>query len=266
MNKQCGRSQWDRFLIEQIESAVVKAGVTLWYLGGPSICLRTRAAVIYMDLYTGPSVEGVHRMCAVPLDPYDVAKCTALLSTHCHADHCEKESLLPIWQRTNCRLIGPASSVKLMRDWGVSDRNITVLGKGESVALEDLIITALAANDCDDRAAVAYVFETKRATVFAGGDTRYFKGMANIGKSFNIDIALVSLGKNPPGQDVFMEARDVVMAAGALRAKLLIPIHWDLWKEYLADPEDVARHAREAKIGAEVRILRLGDTLNYARR
>lgn len=245
---------------------MVGQGVTLWYLGGPGICLRTHASVLYMDLYTGPSVEGVHRMCAVPLDPCDVTKCVALLSTHCHADHCEKESLLPIWQRTNCRLIGPSSSVKLMREWGISERNITVLGKGESCALEDLKITALAANDCDDRAAVSYVFETKRATVFAGGDTRYFEGMADIGKSFNIDIALLSLGKNPPGQDVFMEARDMVMAAGALRAKLLIPIHWDLWKEYLADPEEVVRQAHEAKTGTEVRILRLGDNLNYARR
>lgn len=257
------RSQWGREIVDEIEQADVKEGIALWHLGGASIGIRTRDAVAYVDLYTGPSVAGVHRMCAVPLDPRDVGRCDVLISTHDHEDHCDRDSMLPIWEKTRCRVVGPTSSARLMKQWGIGDEHISALQPGKSVKVADLSITALPSNDWEDEEAVTYVVETEGARVFVGGDTTYFDGLAAIGEEHDIDIALLSLGTNPPDQGVFMEADDVVRAGLDLRAKVIVPVHWDMWKEYLADPEDVVRAAERMKVDADVRILRLGDRLDY---
>ena len=113
-------SQWGRVLVDEIERAEVPSGeLWIWPLGGPSLCVRSSEATVYIDPYTGSPNSGPWlRLVAVPFDPADLRHADAVLSTHDHDDHCHEATLRPVIDNTTATLIGPASSARKMLGFG----------------------------------------------------------------------------------------------------------------------------------------------------
>ena len=59
--------EWGNFLNREIEDETVKPGtVTLWWLSGPSWCLKTSAGGVFLiDCYSGPSMYTDYSYCGV---------------------------------------------------------------------------------------------------------------------------------------------------------------------------------------------------------
>jgi L-ascorbate metabolism protein UlaG (beta-lactamase superfamily) len=55
----------------------------------------------------------------------------------------------------------------------------------------------------------------------------------------------------------------VLQIAGDLNAKIVIPMHWDLWYGTLEDPRLVEREAEERKRDVRVVSLRIGERFDY---
>lgn len=60
------------------------------------------------------------------------------------------------------------------------------------------------------------------------------------GKTFNIDVALASFGENPIGITDKVTSSDVLRMAENLRCKVIIPIHYDIWPTFYADPKEIS--------------------------
>ena len=73
-----------------------------------------------------------------------------------------------------------------------------------------------------------FVIEAENRSVFHCGDTAYFKGFQEIGKRFDIEIALLPIGAyDPPsGREVHMNPEQAVQAFTELGAKTLVPMHY----------------------------------------
>jgi L-ascorbate 6-phosphate lactonase len=52
-------------------------------------------------------------------------------------------------------------------------------------------------------------------------------------------VALGSYGENPRGMTDKMTSVDLLRMAEGLRAKVVIPIHHDIWSNFQADPEEI---------------------------
>lgn len=113
--------------------------------------------------------------------------------------------------------------------------------------------------------------EVKRQVVYFAGDSGYFRGFAEIGERFDIDVALLPIGAYEP--EWFMTSQhttpeEALQAFVDVKAKLMVPMHYGTFR--LAD--DTAREALDRleadrrKRGipeSAIRVLLHGETLRF---
>jgi L-ascorbate metabolism protein UlaG (beta-lactamase superfamily) len=241
-----------------IEEFEAQEGLTIWALGGPSVAIRTPQSLIYLDLFTGPAPSvALHKATVDIIDPEIIRRVDAVLCTHHDLDHCHEGSLTPIHANTEALLIGPRSCTKLFRKWGFSSSRLVELSAGQGFQLKDLRIWALPCNDYFDPDAISYVLQSGGITAFEGGDTLYYSGYIEVGRQFEIDVALLNFARNPAGEIYYMNHAHVARTAEELGARMVIPKHYDLWEEFLDDPGPLAPML-EPK-GIKLQILNQGE-------
>ena len=89
------------------------------------------------------------------------------------------------------------------------------------------------------RKAVNYVFETPGGTIYHGADSHFSNYFAKHGKDFNIDVAINNYGDNPIGIQDKMTSIDLLRMAENLRAKVIIPVHYDIWSNFMASTDEI---------------------------
>ena len=257
-------SSWGNILLSEIEGFEVKPGkMVVWFLGGCGFVLRTPKQTIYIDPYFGGSIpeEGIKRLISLPLEPSLIKKADAALSTHEHEDHCNRESLAPIYSNTDATFVGPSTSVKKFLGWGFEESRVKKVKVGDEVVFEDVHIYVTDSYDPLAEASVSYIIQSGGVTLFHSADSWYFDGFEKIGKKWDIDIAFINFGKNPPGKQFYMNPCDFLRAARDLRTKKAVPMHWDIWKHTYLDPIVLNYFSKYPMPKVEVHIMRLGDKL-----
>lgn len=92
--------------------------------------------------------------------------------------------------------------------------------------------------DMDDKA-VNYLVKTPGGNIYHSGDSHYSIYYAKHGKDYDIDVAFGSYGENPVGMQDKMTSVDILRMAEALRTDVVIPIHYDVWTNFKADPKEI---------------------------
>ena len=264
------RSEWyDWFLKKVDEYKPSQGSVTLWALGGSGFILRTKKSTIYIDPYLGGSVisDGTafltHRMIPIPFNASDVRKIDAVAITHEDIDHMNEDFIFPVSRNTECSFVGPSSVADLLKSWGTPENRIVSLSENEETRIGDVRVIALDSNDPNPKTANTYIFDTGKIRVFHAGDSFFLDKFAGIGRKYDIDIAAISVGVNPPGAKWYNNPGDAVQIARDLNAKVLIPMHWDLWDVCLEDPYLVEQEARNRRTNVKVVVLRVGERFDY---
>ena len=90
-----------------------------------------------------------------------------------------------------------------------------------------------------DQKAVNYLIKTPGGTLYHGGDSHYSNYYAKHGNDHEIDVALGAFGENPRGVTDKMTSVDILRMAECLKAKVVIPVHHDLWTNFQSDPREI---------------------------
>lgn len=196
-----------------------------------------------------------------------------MLATHYHQDHMSVEYAAHVIQsgmtttdeagrKIPVPFIGPKKSVELWKKWGVPEERCIIVKPGDSIKIKDLEIVALDSFDrtClvttdsqgEDRAeltgicpvdmdekAVNYLIRTPGGNIYHSGDSHYSIYFAKHGKDYDIDVAFGSYGENPVGITDKMTSCDILRMAEALGCKVVIPIHYDVWTNFMADVNEI---------------------------
>lgn len=198
------------------------------------------------------------RAAPIVYDPFAVTTVDAVLSTHYHNDHIDPFFAAGVIQ--NCDpdvpFIGPLKSVEKWLSYGVPKERCKVVKPGDVVKVKDCEIVVLDSfdrtclvtadedirntcpNDMDEKA-VNYLIKTPAGNVYHSGDSHYSTYYAKHGKDYEIDVALGSYGENPAGNQDKMTSVDILRMAEALRCKVVIPFHYDVWTNFKADPAEI---------------------------
>ncbi len=195
-----------------------------------------------------------------PLDPFAIRQIDAVLSTHNHNDHIDANVAAAVMK--NCPadvpFIGPQACVELWTSWGVPAERCRTVKPGDRIKIKDVEIVVLESFDRTaqitapadvtlkgkapmdmDRMAVNYLFVTPGGSLYHSGDSHYSNYYAKHGNDHRIDVALGSFGENPRGVTDKMTSVDILRMAECLKAKVVIPFHYDIWTNFQADPKEI---------------------------
>jgi L-ascorbate 6-phosphate lactonase len=236
--------------------------IDLWVKSGK----RTKANKFMKDQHQHQRMIGCKalqpnlRNVPVVIDPFEIKSISALLATHDHGDHIDENVAAAVIQNADesVPFIGPKACVALWTSWGVPEERCIVVKPGDVVKVGDIEIVALDSFDRTelvtapkgkilkgqmpqemDDLAVNYLLKTPGGNLYHSGDSHYSNYFAKHGNDYEIDVALGSFGENPRGMTDKLTAEGILRMAESLNAKVVIPIHHDIWTNFQADPKEI---------------------------
>ncbi|TLF38904.1 L-ascorbate 6-phosphate lactonase [Lacticaseibacillus zeae] len=278
--------EWGNWLNESINRFQVAPNhMRLWWLGNMGIWIKdAHQNNLAIDLWAGTGKQTHYlpkngerhqwqRMLGAQkaqpnlrhtpqvFNPFSITSLDALLVTHYHHDHLDRNVAAAIINDTQIKapLIGPQAVVNQWMAWGVPESRVKVVHPGDVFNIKNIRIQVLPSYDRtilitdpvgmeipDDRQipdinerAVAYLITTSAGTIYHAGDSHYSVNFADIGRQYSIDLALLAFAENPIGVQDKMTSVDILRAAEALGTKIVIPLHWDIWTNTLGDPREI---------------------------
>lgn len=261
--------EWGTLLNKEIEEIELEKGtVAIWWLGGPSWVLKTdEGGIFFIDVYSGPSHYTQYYYCGVCkqagaetinwmrlnpqlIDPWKFHRLDGAFSTHKQQDHCDLYTVKAALQTTDCMFYGPPTTVEKLRSFEVPDDRITTTIVGESVKVPgaevefcmnyDETVIKTGEGSVPDRyenCATSFLFKTSAGNIMFLGDTWYHDGYKAVGDNYDIDVAIFDMGMNAPGATDKMSPYDCARLGETLKAKVLIPDHYDNWANTASDPD-----------------------------
>lgn len=201
----------------------------------------------------------------------NLPKLDFILISHGHLDHMDLATL-----RLFPRLLPVVVPKKLegyLARMGFQD--VRPLLWGEQTLVGSLVIHALPAKHHSGRSLAetrsvpqSYLVRGTKGVFFAG-DSALTEKFWEIGRTFDIDLALLPIGNYRPQifRSMHMSPEDALTAMERLRAKRMVPIHWGAFRLSLESVEDPPRRfadlLQEKRINPRATLLRPGERVNF---
>ncbi|MBD5069614.1 MAG: L-ascorbate 6-phosphate lactonase [Lactobacillus sp.] len=194
------------------------------------------------------------------IDPFAIKGVDALCVSHVHSDHLDINTAAAV--NENCpdaKFIGPKQVVETWKKWGVPEEKLIVVKPGDEIKVGSVTIKAMEAFDRTalvtaddpeeklagkmpqdmDQIAVNYIFETSGGNLYHAADSHYSNAFAKHGNENKIDVALGAYGENPRGITDKVTSIDILRMAESLKTNVVIPVHYDIWTNFYADPKEI---------------------------
>lgn len=214
--------------------------------------------VLYIDPYLSDSVariEGSHlkRLVPVKIRPEDITDADWVLITHIHLDHCDLDTLLPLYRSsTQCIFVGTHEVVTYLEENGFDkSRLITAPKNWISLGSDLKIIATPAAHpsiETDKEGnwqCAGYLLEYQGRKIYHAGDTFVVKPLIEyLQKYIPIHTALLPVNEHNyfrENQGIIgnMGIRDAFGLATELGVKKLVPMHWDMFEPNTVFTEEI---------------------------
>ncbi len=183
----------------------------------------------------------------------DRVKCDYLLLSHAHGDHFG--DAVAIAQRTGAKVIAIPEVIGLFPKTVVNFQPMN-LG-GQYHADFGIVKMVVALHSCGAAGGVpcGFIIQFKDGpTVYYSGDTALFGDMKLFGELYDIDYAILPIGDN-----YTMGPDDAILAAKFLKAKHVIPLHYNTWPVIEQDPVAFKTKAKEE--GIDVQVVKPGESI-----
>jgi L-ascorbate metabolism protein UlaG (beta-lactamase superfamily) len=193
----------------------------------------------------------------------------AVLLTHDHYDHLDYKTILELKTRTNhfYTSLGVGAHLEY---WGIEPEKITELDWWESISFGEagqpaetgtISLTATPGRHFSGRGLKrggaiwsSFVLQTPGYRLFLGGDSGYEQHFKTIGDRFGpFDLAILECGQyNENWPYIHMMPEQTVQAAGDLKAKTLMPVHWGKFTLAMHPWDEPVRRVTAAAAQAEL--------------
>ena len=269
--------QKDDALLKDIQrTASDREAFHLWWLGQSGYLIQWQGHYLLIDPYLSDSLthkyartEKPHtRMSERVVDPSRLNFMNVVTSSHNHTDHLDGETLRPLFRvNPDLKLVIPEANRAFVAERLEIDADLPLgLNDGESVTVADFTFHAVpAAHETVERDEVGrcrflgYVMQFGPYTVYHSGDTLWYEGIVKQLAPYSIDVALLPINGSAPERKVAgnLSAEEAVRFAKEIKARTMIPCHYDMFTFNTADPDAFRREA-EAK-GQSHQVLRGGE-------
>ena len=183
----------------------------------------------------------------------DKVECDYLLISHAHADHFG--DAVPIAERTGAKVIAIPEIIRSLPNAITNVNPMNIGGTYEGPFGQVKMVQAVHSSGIAGGVPIGFIILFNEGkTLYFGGDTGLFGDMKLYGDLYNIDYAVLPIGGN-----YTLDPEQALIAAKFLRAKTIIPIHYNTWDVIQQDPEKLKKAGE--KEGIEVRIIQPGESM-----
>lgn len=187
----------------------------------------------------------------------DEVQCNYLFLSHAHSDHFGDAADIAV--RTEAKVFAVPEVIALFPGTVTNFVPMNLGGHYKAPFGDVQMVAAMHSCGAPGGIACGYIIHFNNGpTVYYSGDTALFGDMKLFGELNDIDYAVLPIGDN-----YTMGPADAVRAGQFLKAKHIIPVHYNTWPVIQQDPEEFKKMA--AKVNIDVRIVRPGETLDLSR-
>ncbi len=245
-------------------------GVT--WIGHASFLLQLGGQCLLIDPNWAQWLKVVKRLKRPGLQISDLPAIDLVLVTHAHFDHLDRRTLRKV--AAHQPIVVPFEVGNLVHDLGFS--SVHELGYWETYELGAMRVTLTPCHHWGARVLHdthrgfgGFIIEAGGRTIYHCGDSAYFPGFREIGKRFDIDVALMPIGayEPPSGREVHMTPEQAVTAFHELGAKVMVPMHYGTFRlSYEPLDEPLLRLRESAKqhgLADRIAVMTEGKTLAF---
>lgn len=184
--------------------------------------------------------------------PSDI-DCQYILVSHAHFDHLGDADLIA--KKNNATIVAIPEVLNLCKT--ATEKQPMNIGGSYSLPFGSVRMTP-AIHSCGVAGGIACGFVINindGPTIYYSGDTALFSDMQIIGEKERIDYAILPIGDN-----FTMGKEDAARAAHFLKARNVIPVHYNTWPAINQDP-NIFKQTAESIAVVKVHIVNPGETL-----
>jgi len=175
----------------------------------------------------------------------DKVECDYILLSHAHGDHFGDAPAIA--KRTGATVIAIPEVLAMMpEDCAAQPMNLGGSFKNSFGTVK--MVVALHSGGAAGGTPCGFIICFKDGpTVYYSGDTALFGDMKLFGEQFDIDYVIL-----PVGDNYTMGPEDAILAVKFLKAKKLIPLHYNTWPVIAQDPAEIKKLADKEGIAVEI--------------
>jgi L-ascorbate metabolism protein UlaG (beta-lactamase superfamily) len=232
-------------------SAEIKPGTaTVWWLGQGSFVFEgPRSGPLVIDPYLSDSCGnsgGPKRLNPIPVAPGDLTV-AAIFLTHDHQDHTDPETLPELCAANpDAPIYGPLESVEHLERLEIHGPRVNRLERGQRVTLPGVTVHAVHAEHTDDSVGLIFDFEDG-PTLYHTADTEYYEAIGEEAATLGIDLMTICINGRWGNMGI-PEAVKVTQTVGPAE---VLPMHWGLFSENTADPQQFVSELQAAQSSAK---------------
>ena len=267
-------------LLDDIRGADKRdGGFRLWWLGQSGFLLQWQGVHVLLDPYLSDSLTKKYsqtdkphvRMTELVIDPAELSFVDIATSSHNHTDHLDAETLGPILKHNpSLKLVIPEANRAFVADrLQIDPAGPIGLDDEHAIELSGIRFSGVAsAHETVERdeqgrvRALGYVLQFGDWSLYHGGDTLRYEGMAEKLRPFAVDVALLRINGRAPERRVAgnLSGPEAAQLAHDIGAKLVIPCHFEMFEFNTATPYAFIDSCRG--LGQSFRVLRCGERLD----
>lgn len=243
------------------------SGLRITWIGHSSLLIEIDGRTILIDPVWSERASflesfGPKRFFEAPLPLAELPEPDAILISHDHYDHLDKQTIKH-FAGTTIPFFCSLGVSRYLEKWGINANYISELDWGDSVMIApEIVLTSTPARHFSGRGILnrnetlwaSFVISGPKHNIFYGADSGWFPGFKDIGDQFGpFDLTMLEIGAyGKYWPDIHMGPIHAANAHLALKGKLMMPIHWGTfnlsthaWYEPI---EKLLDYAKEKKI------------------
>lgn len=176
-----------------------------------------------------------------------------ILLSHAHADHFGDAP--QIAERTGAKVIAIPEIIGQFPETVTNFQPMNLGGNYKAPFGSLKMVTAMHSSGVPGGIAAGFIIKFNEGiTVYYAGDTALFGDMKLFGELFDIDYAVL-----PVGDNYTMGPEDALIATRLLKAKTMIPLHYNTWPIIAQNPQDLKERA--AKENVSIKMINPGESI-----